>query len=423
MRPSRRIAPAAAWRAPRWAGSRWELARARTAQAAAGEGGRDVVEQGRDRPRPHREGAREGRRERGGGVGERRQEEGSQAAGGEPPRRRLGHGLGDDDVGRERQVRPVGLDGAHRQQRHRPGAVAPGDRRDLGDLRPGRLLPAQDLPGLGVGGDSGGSTAHGSLASAMIVYDEGPTLALITQPDHAHFSGELLSLWRADGLPATPRRAGAPLRRPRARQRLARGRRRPPLGPRAGPPVRLHRHPARAAHRDLAAGDGALRGVSPLRRPAHRPPRRRPSTATAGASRSGTSFSAYLDELEAGLAAETGAGRGGARGRLPAARSRRSGLARRLQPLARALRAATASPAGSPTARSASIPSPWPARPPFGSPAAASLTAPTEATPTSAASSPRRAGSELGVRVAPCQPEPPVGRPSTRHTICSKTRR
>ncbi|HEV2855864.1 MAG TPA: DUF3891 family protein [Thermoanaerobaculia bacterium] len=30
---------------------------------------------------------------------------------------------------------------------------------------------------------------------------------LITQSDHAHFSGELLSLWRADGLPDHPRRA------------------------------------------------------------------------------------------------------------------------------------------------------------------------------------------------------------------------
>lgn len=41
----------------------------------------------------------------------------------------------------------------------------------------------------------------------MIVYDEGATLRLITQPNHAHFAGELLSLWRADGLPASPRRA------------------------------------------------------------------------------------------------------------------------------------------------------------------------------------------------------------------------
>jgi hypothetical protein len=41
----------------------------------------------------------------------------------------------------------------------------------------------------------------------MIVYDEGETLLFITQPDHAHFTGELLSLWRADGLPEHPRRA------------------------------------------------------------------------------------------------------------------------------------------------------------------------------------------------------------------------
>ena len=40
----------------------------------------------------------------------------------------------------------------------------------------------------------------------MIVYGEGETLLVITQPDHAHFAGELLSLWRADGLPDNPRR-------------------------------------------------------------------------------------------------------------------------------------------------------------------------------------------------------------------------
>lgn len=40
----------------------------------------------------------------------------------------------------------------------------------------------------------------------MIVYDEGPRLLLVTQPDHAHFSGALLSLWTADSLPDHPRR-------------------------------------------------------------------------------------------------------------------------------------------------------------------------------------------------------------------------
>ncbi len=40
----------------------------------------------------------------------------------------------------------------------------------------------------------------------MIVLPEGTSLRLITQPDHAHFAGELLSLWRADGMPAHPRR-------------------------------------------------------------------------------------------------------------------------------------------------------------------------------------------------------------------------
>jgi uncharacterized protein DUF3891 len=40
----------------------------------------------------------------------------------------------------------------------------------------------------------------------MIVVPEGPSLLLITQPDHAHLSGELLSLWRTDGVPDHPRR-------------------------------------------------------------------------------------------------------------------------------------------------------------------------------------------------------------------------
>jgi len=41
----------------------------------------------------------------------------------------------------------------------------------------------------------------------MIVADDTDSLLLITQPDHARFSAELLSLWRTDGLPAHPRRA------------------------------------------------------------------------------------------------------------------------------------------------------------------------------------------------------------------------
>lgn len=40
----------------------------------------------------------------------------------------------------------------------------------------------------------------------MIVVDLGPELRLVTQPDHAHLAGEILSLWRSDGLPAHPRR-------------------------------------------------------------------------------------------------------------------------------------------------------------------------------------------------------------------------
>jgi hypothetical protein len=40
----------------------------------------------------------------------------------------------------------------------------------------------------------------------MIVVHDGPWYLLVTQNDHAHFSGELLSLWRGDGLPDDPRR-------------------------------------------------------------------------------------------------------------------------------------------------------------------------------------------------------------------------
>jgi hypothetical protein len=40
----------------------------------------------------------------------------------------------------------------------------------------------------------------------MIVVHDGPSWLLVTQNDHAHFSGELLSLWRSDGLPDHPRR-------------------------------------------------------------------------------------------------------------------------------------------------------------------------------------------------------------------------
>lgn len=40
----------------------------------------------------------------------------------------------------------------------------------------------------------------------MIVVPEGSSWLVITQPDHAHFAGELLSLWRTGGLPSHPRR-------------------------------------------------------------------------------------------------------------------------------------------------------------------------------------------------------------------------
>jgi hypothetical protein len=40
----------------------------------------------------------------------------------------------------------------------------------------------------------------------VIVVATAGALRLVTQPDHAHFAGELLSLWRRDGLPSHPRR-------------------------------------------------------------------------------------------------------------------------------------------------------------------------------------------------------------------------
>ena len=40
----------------------------------------------------------------------------------------------------------------------------------------------------------------------MIVVPKESSFLLVTQPDHAHLAGEILSLWRADGLPDNPRR-------------------------------------------------------------------------------------------------------------------------------------------------------------------------------------------------------------------------
>ena len=40
----------------------------------------------------------------------------------------------------------------------------------------------------------------------MIVAPAGGRLLVVTQNDHAHLAGELLALWRADGLPSHPRR-------------------------------------------------------------------------------------------------------------------------------------------------------------------------------------------------------------------------
>jgi len=40
----------------------------------------------------------------------------------------------------------------------------------------------------------------------VIIVDNKGLMTLITQPDHARFAGELLALWRTDGLPEHPRR-------------------------------------------------------------------------------------------------------------------------------------------------------------------------------------------------------------------------
>jgi hypothetical protein len=38
-------------------------------------------------------------------------------------------------------------------------------------------------------------------AADLIVVDEGTELRVVTQPDHAHFAAELVSLWCTHGLP------------------------------------------------------------------------------------------------------------------------------------------------------------------------------------------------------------------------------
>ncbi len=45
-----------------------------------------------------------------------------------------------------------------------------------------------------------------TLPRAMIVVPEDGRLRVVTQSDHAHLAGEVVALWRADGLPANPRR-------------------------------------------------------------------------------------------------------------------------------------------------------------------------------------------------------------------------
>lgn len=57
-------------------------------------------------------------------------------------------------------------------------------------------------------GTRGGRAGRGRYPPpVVIVHREGETLVVVTQSDHARFAGELMSLWRADGLPSHPRRS------------------------------------------------------------------------------------------------------------------------------------------------------------------------------------------------------------------------
>src|SRR5690606_32355032 len=90
------------------------------AQAVGGETGRDVDDQRGHRLRPDRDRPRERGAERRRGIGERREEEDVVPARREALGAGARHRLGDDDVGRERQVRAMGLHGADREHGHGP---------------------------------------------------------------------------------------------------------------------------------------------------------------------------------------------------------------------------------------------------------------------------------------------------------------
>ena len=118
---------------------------------------------------------------------------------------------------------------------------------------------------------------------SMIVVAEGAASSVITQPDHAHFSGELLSLWRADGLPVHPRREELLF----AAREHDNGWREADAAPRwdaaRGRPHDFLTLPrARTASRSGSAAPRATPAEPPVRRSAHHPPRPQPLRRAAG---------------------------------------------------------------------------------------------------------------------------------------------
>ena len=110
-------------------------------QAVPCQTAREVEEQSGHGPRPHGHGSGEPGGEFGGGVGEGREEHGVVAVGGEPRGGCTGHRLRNNDVGCERQVRAVRLDGTDGQNGHRLRAV------EVANLLPGQLRKVEHRHG------------------------------------------------------------------------------------------------------------------------------------------------------------------------------------------------------------------------------------------------------------------------------------
>jgi len=102
---------------------------------------REVEEQGGHGSRPQRHRSGEPSGEFGGGIGEWREEHGVVALSGEPRRGSAGHRLRNDDVGCERQVRAVRLDGTDGQNGHRLRPV------EVANLLPGQLREVEHRHG------------------------------------------------------------------------------------------------------------------------------------------------------------------------------------------------------------------------------------------------------------------------------------